>query len=109
MLRRILVPVDGSKLAAVAIPVAVSLARASKAQLRFVMVHEPECSSLPAYQLAGAAPHGPDERRERDATYLGEVLERLDGPDRFRATAQFVDGMAAPTLAKEITSWEPDL
>ena len=47
MLRRILVPLDGSKFAEVAVPVAVRLAELARAQLRFALVHEPELSAVP--------------------------------------------------------------
>jgi nucleotide-binding universal stress UspA family protein len=109
MPRRILVPIDGSRLAEVAIPVAVSLARAAKAQIRFVLVHEPEFSALPAFEMAVAVPAGPDQWRERVGSYLDEVLGRLELTDALRASACFLDGMAGPTLAKEIGTWRPDL
>jgi nucleotide-binding universal stress UspA family protein len=109
MLRRILVPIDGSKLAEVAIPVALDLARAAKAQVRFVLVHEPEFSALPAYQMAIAPEPDSDERRERDASYLSELTSRIEDTESVPVTARFLDGMAGPTLATEIGSWIPDL
>jgi nucleotide-binding universal stress UspA family protein len=108
MLSRILVPLDGSRFAEVATPVAVRLARDSGAALRFVLVHETRINTVPMPEGAIVSPEDAAAIREAESRYLEDVLGRLDAPS-VKATGDVVDGMAATTLAEEIMTWKADL
>jgi nucleotide-binding universal stress UspA family protein len=108
MFARILVPLDGSRFAEVATPVAVRLARDTGARLRFLLVHETRLSAVPLPE--GAIVTADDQTAIRDAEgrYLEDVLGRLETPI-VKASADVVDGTAGSTLAEEIVSWKADL
>jgi nucleotide-binding universal stress UspA family protein len=74
MLRKILVPIDGSPVAEQAIPVAISLARASRASLDFIRVHRP-------LTMLGV--------------HRGEEVDRA----AWAAEARYIDGIASETHA----------
>ena len=106
--RTIVVPLDGSPFAEHALPVAASLARAARARLRLVLVHQ-----LPP------PPHDRDSAklyvsvevavRKSQRAYLKQVADRLR--DRFgvQATALVPDGPVGPTLTRWINETDPDL
>jgi nucleotide-binding universal stress UspA family protein len=108
MFRRILVPLDGSKLAEVAVSVAARLAQLARAELEFVLVHEPALSAVP---VSDAFVFIEDETvsRERERRYLDEVVGRVQDLPQSRISTRLLDGVAGPTLAREITSRQPDL
>lgn len=86
----ILVPHDGSDFGDRALPLAVSLARRSKAMLELVHIHEPYiyASGAPAFdrrlddELRAKMRHRLENTRERVAQYLGHevLLARMEGP-----------------------------
>ena len=108
MFSRILVPLDGSRFAEVATPIAVRLARDTGAILRFLLVHETRLSAVPLPEGAILTADQGAAIREAEGRYLEDLLDRLD-PPTVKATAEVVDGTAANTLAEEITAWNADL
>ena len=92
MLRRILVPLDGSRFAEQALPTALRLARRDAADLDLVRV---EGTPLPA-ALAGTAPvRDPAFDREvlqHAESYLAEVAGEVDADDRSRVTTALLLG-----------------
>jgi nucleotide-binding universal stress UspA family protein len=109
MLRRILVPVDGSRFAEGALPVALCLARRDGAKLELVMVQEPP---LPITRAGGAPVRDPEYDREirREArAYLAALLDRLDSSDRARAETALLEGRIVETLRDRVEEREVDL
>jgi nucleotide-binding universal stress UspA family protein len=109
MLRRILVPVDGSRFAEEALPLALRLARRDGAQLELVMVQE---RPLPITRAGGAPVRDPEYDRElrRDArAYLAALLGRLDAGDRARVGTALLDGRIVETLRDRIQEQQVDL
>jgi nucleotide-binding universal stress UspA family protein len=106
--RSIVVPLDGSRFAEHALPVAGALARAARARLRLVLVHQ-----LPP------RPHDRDSAklyvsievavRKSQRGYLKEVAGRLR--DRFgvQVTTLVPDGPVGPTLTSWIGDSDADL
>jgi nucleotide-binding universal stress UspA family protein len=106
MLRRLLVPLDGSPFAASVIPLALDLARRSAGEIRFVVVTPPMPASYgaapptdPAFELARRA----DNRR-----YLDEVLERESGKG-VTVSGELLEGPVADSLVDAAQSHRSDL
>lgn len=109
MFRTIVVPLDGSRFAETAVPVATELARKAGARLHLIMVHEPIMALVPAADVP--APAAPDdlELRQQEQTYLNETAERLGTVGAGGVTVALVDGMAGPALTDSLTALHPDL
>lgn len=109
MLHSVMVPLDGSRFAEYALPVAIRLARAAGARLRLLMVHEPMMALVPAADVPIGI--GIDELglRAEAETYLAETAHELGpigpGPVRF----DVVDGLPAPTIVEAIAKDPTDL
>jgi nucleotide-binding universal stress UspA family protein len=107
MIRSILVPLDGSRFAEAALPLAVRLTRAAHAQLRLLLAHE----TAPALVLAGGTNWDAAEQpgnRERAQTYLAQTADCL--PAHGEPTEyELVDGEVGPALAERIMLTAPDL
>lgn len=87
MITHILVPLDGSRLAAAALPYALALARAADARISLLSVVEfpPECAGMPS----AAAREGDGRHVTESTAYLESV-----------ATAVRADGLAATTVVR---------
>ena len=109
MIRTILVPLDGSRFAEAAIPVAVRLAKSAGARLRLVMVHEPAMALVPAADIP--VPTAPDdlELRAQEQTYLADTGQRLGEVGPGPVAFELVDGLAGAALADAIARTKPDL
>lgn len=109
MIGSILVPLDGSRFAETALPVATRLARGSNARLRLALVHEPAMVLVPAADIP--APVAPDDAalRAEKERYVSDTARSLGtvGPDA--VGYEVVDGLAGPTLADLVARREPDL
>lgn len=106
MLRRLLVPLDGSPFAASVIPLALDLARRGVGELRFVVVTPPMPASYgaappadPAFELALRA----DNRR-----YLDEVLAR-EGGKGVPVSGELLDGPVVDSLVDAAQAHRSDL
>ena len=96
MLHSVMVPLDGSRFAEYALPVAIRLARAAGARLRLLMVHEPMMALVPAADVPIGI--GIDELglRAEAQTYLAETAHELGTIGPGPVTFEVVDGLAAP-------------
>ncbi len=109
MLARILVPLDGSRFAEIATPVAVRLAKETGAALRFVLVHESRLNAVPLPDGAILAAEDDSAIRKSESHYLEDAVARLDAGPAVKVSADVVDGLAGPALTAEILTWGPDL
>jgi nucleotide-binding universal stress UspA family protein len=99
MLRRILVPLDGSPFAEEALPAALRLSQRDAAQLDLVMVQEPPLRD-PKFDH--------DLHRQRGA-YLDLLFDRLGERDWARGTSALLTGRPVETLVERIQSHGADL
>lgn len=109
MLRNILVPVDGSRLAERALILAVPLADQHNATLTLVSVHEP----IPEITLGGGAPvRDPalDHKWRGDHhAYLTKLAKRVGRRTTASVQVEFLDGKIVPTLAQYAAEHAVDL
>jgi nucleotide-binding universal stress UspA family protein len=98
MYRSIMVPLDGSRAAEHALPLAISIARRSGATLQLAHVH------ASAQSISMDAVPGPDdphdaEQCERERAYLDALARRLMQRDKLSITTTLLDGAPADTIA----------
>ena len=105
MYRTILVPLDGSRFAEAAVPLARAIAERSGAELHLVMVHH---SVVP-----GGIPEGfsvyAEESRKAEQEYLSRAPERLVPGSIVRTSTTFLDGPVAEALTELALEKGPDL
>lgn len=108
-MRSMLVPLDGSRFAETAIPVAARLARAAGASLGLVMVHEPAMALVPAADVP--VPVAPDdaEIRAQAVAYVADQAARLGRIGPGPVSHQVIDGLAGHALAEHLEKTRPDL
>jgi nucleotide-binding universal stress UspA family protein len=98
MYHSILVPLDGSKAAEHALPLAASIARRAGATLQLVHIHD---SVRPMFM--DAVPLFDDrhdaEHRERERAYLDDLANRLSQHGKLTIRTMLLDGAAANTIA----------
>jgi nucleotide-binding universal stress UspA family protein len=109
MLKRLLVPLDGSRFAELAVPVAIELARRTGGEVRLLMVHEPTPVTVPV--PAGPILLEPDDdtRRELQRSYLGDFARGLARDGSPSVTWELLDGRAGPALSDAASTWDADL
>lgn len=100
MFGSVLVPLDGSRFAEQALPLAATIARAARAKLRLVLVHEP---SLPPLGQPDERSYVAAELRQRRAekAYLKGQVDRLRAETGVRATSVTLDGEVVPAIAEQ--------
>ena len=106
---RIMVPLDGSAFAEMALPVAYDLARRHGAGVHLVRVHQP---SLPEVQSGGASVHDPafDLEVEREGRwYLDVLLGRIESHERARTATAHRRGPVLASLAEYLRDHGIDL
>jgi nucleotide-binding universal stress UspA family protein len=107
MLQHILVPLDGSRFAEQALPLAAAIARASRGRLHLAMVHE----KLPA--LSRAALLGADlieaRHREDEEEYLSRHAERIEADHGAAPDLSLLEGAPATAIASLATRRKVDL
>lgn len=104
----VVVPLDGSPFAEPALPCAAAIARAAKARLRLVLIHQ-----LPP------APTGPESAklytalevavRKSERTYLREIASRLRRRWGLQVVSVSPDGPVGPTLVRYLDQLGADL
>jgi nucleotide-binding universal stress UspA family protein len=100
MLRRILVPLDGSPFANAALPPAAALARRTGAQLRLLHVVEvPAALAYPEYRA---------EDRAWAEQYLAE-LATAEAPAGVAVSTSVREGRILEQIQKELADWKADL
>jgi nucleotide-binding universal stress UspA family protein len=109
MFHRIVVPLDGSAFAEIAIPAALQLARRTEgARVHFIRVYEPRFQIVPSQEMMWSAE--PDAALRKVASdYLAAVIERVRGDASVPITCELVDGSAGPRLVERIGAWTADL
>jgi nucleotide-binding universal stress UspA family protein len=109
MLRHIIVPVDGSEFAERALPMAVSIARRSKATLQLLRVHVPVAALYTGSELS--ADMAVDARlREGEAAYVDGLAKRIADlmpPGKVRPTVG--DGLAVDGICEHALAVPADL
>ena len=99
MLKKILVPVDGSAFGEAALPTALTLSRRARARIRLAMVNEP----------AGATGAWGEAFRSGHTTYLKRLDRRLAEDIALPASTVLLDGDVADALCQEATHSNADL
>ena len=101
MYRQIVVPLDGSRFAEAALPLALALARRTDAGLHLVTVVEPNA----------AVTYGEWEptAEEWSQDYLSSVAERISGHDGCEVTTAFRTGHVVETLLDEARARDADV
>jgi nucleotide-binding universal stress UspA family protein len=109
MIRRIIVPLDGSPFAEHAIPLAVSIAARASAQLEFIAVSKPPFSSQ---YIRGVRMYDDDMVRHGIAmhrSYLTECQERVSASHAIDASSTVINGNVVETLSAYIAASGADL
>jgi len=116
MIRRILVPLDGTAFSESAIPWAVAIARHADATLELVHVHVPKLHDVPAAVTPYAYQHAPDysviaddEAFDAEASWLEERASKLRDSTGLPVAASTVVGHPAETLCEEVAALGVDL
>jgi nucleotide-binding universal stress UspA family protein len=104
MLRRLLVPLDGSPLAEQALPLALSVARKAQSEIHLALVHVPA-----AYDDAVHWEELDDEVKAREHQYLEALRCRICKAFSGTVQVHHVEGLAPETLASEIDNQQIDL
>jgi nucleotide-binding universal stress UspA family protein len=107
MIRTILVPLDGSRFAETALPLAVRLTRAAHGRLQLVMAHETVPTLLPAGAPMWDLPEESGKREQAQA-YLARTAACLPAGGK-PIEYELIDGEAGPALAERIMLAAPDL
>jgi nucleotide-binding universal stress UspA family protein len=98
MYRSIMVPLDGSRAAEHALPLAISIARRAGATLQLAHVHNADrpmfMDAMPLFDERHDAEH-----RECEHAYLDELAGRLMQCDRLAITTTLLDGAPVDTIA----------
>ena len=98
MYRLIMVPLDGSKAAEQALPLAISIARRAGATLQLVHIHDSVrpmfMDAVPLFDDQHDAAH-----RERERAYLDDLADRLSQCGKLTVRTTLLDGATADTLA----------
>lgn len=107
MTRLILVPLDGSRFAEAAIPLARELARKARASVHLIHAHEPAAVAA----LQGPAPGGPAAEPDRGAeeAYLAQIAGRFRSDGGGEALTRVVDGPPVEALEAWIAEHRPAL
>lgn len=104
MTKSIVVPLDGSPLGASALPLAVSIARRSGAELQLIHVHDRPV------QLLGAQANDLQFDREMEQLMgreLAETAEELRNDTHLPITASLIEGPVSETLLQHIAASRP--
>lgn len=109
MFRDILVPLDGSRFAEAALPLASRLARAAEARLHLVLAQEPMAAVIGAGEMVLAPANFYEERRAQGRSYLSATAARLRPGEAGPAEFHQVEGPAGPAICEEATRLDADL
>jgi nucleotide-binding universal stress UspA family protein len=109
MLRRIMVPLDGSARAVAALPTALLLGRRDEAQVHLVRVHEPLLPAAVPGDPPGYDPTLDQEVQCAGRRYLDVLLGRIDAQDRARTVTAYLHGPVTRALGAYIEDRGIDL
>lgn len=109
MFRTILVPLDGSRFAESALPVAARLARSARARLHLLLAHQPTAALVGMGEITAADPGIDQLLQAEERVYLSSNVARLgqsgDGP----VTTNQIDGPAGDGICIEAARIGADL
>jgi len=109
MFQNILVPLDGSRFAESALPLASRLAKSALARLHLVLAHRPAPVLVGAGEMMALPGDLGEELRAQESGYLSDAAERVEqggfGPVEFHEA----DGLAGPELCDEAARLGADL
>jgi nucleotide-binding universal stress UspA family protein len=108
MFRSILAPLDGSRFAEHALPLAAAIARRAKANLQVAHKHIPPEPVHPDSVLAEDPRLAPQERN-RERAYLEKIVRRLTASGVSTVSAKVLEGPTAETLAGHVEANGMDL
>jgi nucleotide-binding universal stress UspA family protein len=107
--RSLLVPLDGSRFAEQALPLATAIARQAGAILELALVHHPAPPLATALEVPEVGAQLDVEGRGREAEYLRIQAERIRGEAGLRVNAVLLDGGVAGALQRHVESSGADL
>jgi nucleotide-binding universal stress UspA family protein len=108
-LSSILVPLDGSRFAEQALPLAERLARSSSACLRLALVHTPSASWDPGVEFSLFDPEMEQQLRERELNYLESLAGRLMNGGGLHVECALLTGSVAEALEDYVERTGTDL
>jgi nucleotide-binding universal stress UspA family protein len=108
MIRSILVPLDGSPFAEQALPLAAAIARACRAKLRLVLVHQPPLPP-PNADLADLYLKADLEQRRAERAYLKQQATRLRAEASVPVVVATLDDPVAKAIADHVCATGVDL
>jgi nucleotide-binding universal stress UspA family protein len=108
ILRAVLVPVDGSNFAEHALPYGLGIARRTGATLHLALVHVPADIVAPTYRLAEVVDVRLADEREREASYLESLAERLS-PSGVQIRPALLNGNVAEALSAYVDEQHVDV
>jgi nucleotide-binding universal stress UspA family protein len=109
MFRDILVPLDGSRFAEAALPLAARIARSAGARLHLMLVHEP---MVPLAGMGGVpipALNLDEEVMAREHSYLADLAARWREPSGGPVGVRSIEGRAGPDVCEEASRLPADL
>ncbi|MEO8451816.1 MAG: universal stress protein [Gemmatimonadota bacterium] len=109
MFQRVLVPLDGSRFAEVAVPAAVDLAKRAGGTVRFLLVHQIRFNTVPPPEGAIITAEADAAIRDTERWYLAETVRPIEQAATVSVSADVVNGQAGATLVQAIGSWKADL
>ncbi|HEV8357603.1 MAG TPA: universal stress protein [Gemmatimonadales bacterium] len=101
MFRTILVPLDGSRFAEAALPLATALAKSARGRLHLLLAHQPVAAMVGMGDVVVASDGLDEELRQRELNYLAEVSGRLGQIGGGSVAFSVVDGPAGRMVLEE--------
>lgn len=109
MFRDILIPLDGSRFAAAALPLASRLAHLSKARLHLLLAHQPAPVVVGMGDLLPPPPELDEDRREQEREYLSRTAAALRRADGASVSFHETLGAPGPEICEEASRLDADL
>ncbi len=109
MFHTMLVPLDGSRFAEAALPLASQLARSAKAKLQLVHVHEPMAAVIGPGDMVLPPPYLDEELQAREESYLAEIAADLRPACTVPVGLREIAGAAGPEICEEAARIDADL
>lgn len=109
MFRRVLVPLDGSRFAESALPIALGLVESGGGQLHLVQVHQPETALVGMGDTAFPSLALEAESRSRERSYVATMAATLSTSCGRAVEFHQVDGTGGPGICEEASRIGVDL
>jgi len=109
MFQNILVPLDGSRFAEHALPLATRLARSARARLHLALAHRPVPALVGVGEMRALPGDLNEELKAQEAGYLSETAERILDEGVGSVEYHEAEGLAGPELCGQATDLQADL